>query len=135
MNNARFATAIHILVLLAMKRDELLSSDFIAGSININSAIVRKELSSLRDYGLIQSKEGKGGGTRLARGAEHIYLSDVYRAVKQSPLLGRFNDPNVNCPIGRQINHNIKEINQRAEQALLERLRGISLADFVKQFN
>ena len=36
MNNLRFATAIHILVLADKFKNEIITSDFIAGSINVN---------------------------------------------------------------------------------------------------
>lgn len=61
MNNTRFATAIHIMTLLAKSPQDWLSSEWIAGSININPAIVRKEISVLREGGLIVSKQGKEG--------------------------------------------------------------------------
>ena len=52
MNNTRFATAIHIMTLLAESPQDWLTSEWIAGSININPVIVRKELGVLREAGL-----------------------------------------------------------------------------------
>src|SRR5947209_4387949 len=112
MNNGRFATSIHILTLLALERDKYLSSEYIAGSININPVLVRKEISNLRQNGLIESKEGKGGGSMLAKPAKEILLSDIFRSVSQSPVLGRSHDTNQNCPIGKQINQHIELLNQ-----------------------
>ncbi|AYD46531.1 Rrf2 family transcriptional regulator [Arachidicoccus soli] len=65
MNNVQFATYLHILVLLELNEGSLLSSSYISESININAAIVRKAVGELRQAGLVESKEGKGGGTRL----------------------------------------------------------------------
>lgn len=67
MNNTRFATAIHIMTLLAKSPQDWLSSEWIAGSININPAIVRKEISVLREGGLIVSKQGKEGGASFLK--------------------------------------------------------------------
>jgi DNA-binding IscR family transcriptional regulator len=53
MNNTRFATAIHIMTLLAKSPQDWLPSEWIAGSININPVIVRKEISVLREAGLL----------------------------------------------------------------------------------
>lgn len=61
MNNTRFATAIHIMTLLAKSPQDWLSSEWIAGSIHVNPVIVRKEISVLREAGLIVSKQGKEG--------------------------------------------------------------------------
>ncbi len=135
MNNVRFATALHILTLLHMQPGELLPSEYIAGSINVNAAVVRKELSNLRNCGFVESKEGKGGGSLLAKPAHEILLSDIYQAVRQSTLLGRNNDPNPACPIGRQINAHLEELYSEAEQSLIRKLGQKTLADFAMQFS
>ncbi|MFT3826658.1 MAG: Rrf2 family transcriptional regulator [Chitinophagaceae bacterium] len=135
MNNTRFATSIHILTLLAMYPDELLSSEFIASSININPVLVRKEIIQLRKKGWIDSKEGKGGGNSLALPAKEILLSDIYLLVRQSAVLGRSNDPNPKCKVGRQINKHIDNLYEEAEEALIRKLAKTSVADFVKQFS
>jgi Rrf2 family protein len=135
MNNGRFATALHILTLLEIKKDELLSSEFIANSININPAVVRKEIGNLRAHGFIESKEGKGGGYSLGKPASQIHLSDVYKSVNDSPLLGRSNDPNPDCPVGKQINGHLNDLFSVAEDALLRQMGKITVKDFAKKFN
>ena len=135
MNNGRFATALHILTLLARQEQELLSSEYIAGSININPVLVRKEISNLRNYGLIQSREGKNGGSSLAKPAAKILLSDIYKAVRQTALLGRSNDPNPNCPVGKNINTHIQNLYEEAEDALTRKLGTLTLADFTNRFS
>jgi Rrf2 family protein len=135
MNNVRFATALHILTLLHMQPGELLPSEYIAGSINVNAAVVRKELSNLRNCGLVESKEGKGGGSTLAKPASEILLSEIYQAVRQNSLLGRSNDPNPACPVGRQINAHLEDLYSEAEQTVLQKLGRKTLADFANQFS
>lgn len=135
MNNVRFATALHILTLLHLQPGELLPSEYIAGSINLNPAMVRKELSNLRNFGLVESKEGKGGGSTLAKPATEILISDIYQAVRQNALLGRSNDPNPACPIGKQINVKLEELYAEAELTVLQKLGKKTLADFANQFS
>ncbi|GAB3907549.1 Rrf2 family transcriptional regulator [Larkinella knui] len=135
MNNGRFSIAIHILTLLARAGDEWLSSEYLAGSVNINPVLVRKEISNLRRNGLIISKEGKNGGSRLAKPAEKILLSDVYQAVRQASLLGQNkNNPNPDCPVGRQINTHLDQLYLEAENAMVTKLNQTTLADFSKKF-
>ncbi|WP_374165941.1 Rrf2 family transcriptional regulator [Arcticibacter sp. MXS-1] len=134
MNNVRFSTAIHILTLLAYSREELLSSDYIAGSININPVLVRKEIINLRKHGLIESKEGKGGGSRLARAPKEIKISDIYRIVRQTGILGKTNDPNPACTVGRQINKQLEELSAIAERSVTDKLEQLTLEDFTKNF-
>ncbi|WP_462267583.1 Rrf2 family transcriptional regulator [Mucilaginibacter sp.] len=134
MNNIEFATAIHILTLLAIT-GEYLSSSYIAGSININPAMVRKSLSVLRAQGFVEAKEGNGGGTALAKPAGKIMLSDIYQAVNKAHLLGKLNRPNPECKTGKQINAHLTELYNQADDALINKLSTITLADFCKKFN
>jgi Rrf2 family protein len=136
MNNSRFAISVHILTLLAGANGELLSSDYMAGSININPVLVRKELSNLQKYGLVGSKEGKNGGAYLNKDAKDIRLSDVYEVVRQSPLLGQAkNEPNPACPIGRQIKTHLNTLYTNAEQAMIAQLSTTTLHSFLNQFD
>lgn len=135
MNNSRFSISVHILTLLASARGEILTSDYLAGSININPVLVRKELINLRKHNLVGSKEGKSGGAYLLKPATEIRLSDVYEAVKQSPLLGQAkNTPNPACPVGRQINQHLDNLYTDAEKALIQQLKTTTLQQFVDQF-
>ncbi|WP_448698015.1 Rrf2 family transcriptional regulator [Mucilaginibacter sp. AW1-3] len=137
MNNSSFSISVHILTLLAEAKGELLSSDYMAGSININPVLVRKELINLREHGLIATREGKNGGTYLNKAAADIYLSDVYEAVKRSSsLLGQSkNTPNPACPVGRQIGNHLNNLYIDAEKALIDQLRTVTLEKFVQKFN
>lgn len=136
MNNSRFAISLHILTLLDKANGELLSSDYIAGSININPVLVRKELINLRNAGLVTSKEGKNGGASLAKSAANITLDEVYSTVKQNNLLGvSKNTPNPHCPVGKQINRHLDALYESTEKILLKELAGKTLADFSSKFN
>lgn len=132
MNNVQFATAIHILTLLAS--EGTLSSTDIAGSININAAMVRKSLSVLSREGLVETREGKGGGASLAKPANLILLSDIYKAVNTAPLLGKTNHPDPGCKIGKQINSHLVELYSQADNAIINRLSSMTLAGFCKKF-
>jgi len=135
MNNGRFATSIHILTLLAQERGEFVSSEYLASSININPVLVRKEISNLRNHGLVATKEGKNGGSYLAKPASQIKLAEIYKAARNESLLGyNKNEPNPACPVGKQINQHLGEIYDIAERAVLQKLGDITLAEFCRQF-
>lgn len=135
MNSSRFPVSLHILTLLEDANGEMVSSDFLAGSININPVLVRKEIMNLRKHGFVDSKEGKGGGSFLAKSAADINLGEVYKAVKNVSILGQSkNEPNPKCPIGRQINQHLDELYVDAEQALIDRLSKQTLAAFAAKF-
>lgn len=126
----------HILTLLAKASGEWLTSDFIAGSININPVLVRKEISNLRTSGLVISREGKNGGSLLAKLPESIRLSDVFLATRQGAFLGTSrNSPNPNCPVGKQINQHLDDLYSDAEQALVQKLGDTTLDEFTRRFD
>jgi len=136
MNSGRFAISVHILTLLTFSEEEWTSSEYLAGSININPVLVRKELGNLRERGLVLSKEGKSGGSRLAKAADQIFMSEVYEAVKQKDLLGKgINSPNPACAVGRKINDHLDSLYDDAEKNLLASLGKVSLAAFCKKFD
>lgn len=135
MNNARFAISLHILVLLAKARGELLSSDYMAGSININPVLVRKEIVNLRKQGFVVSKEGKNGGAALAKSAKQITLGMLYESVKGTHLLGSHkNNPNLLCDVGKDINRHLNDLYSETERYLKNVLDKQTLADFAARF-
>ena len=135
MNNSRFAISLHILVLLDKAKGELLSSDYMAGSININPVLVRKELINLREHGFVVSKEGKNGGATLGKSASKITLGALYQSVKGNYLLGSHkNDPNPLCEVGKDINKHLNDLYDETEQRLIIELDKQTLADFSAKF-
>jgi Rrf2 family protein len=135
MNNTRFATAIHIMTLLAKSPQEWLTSEWIAGSISVNPVIVRKEISVLREAGLIASRQGKEGGSQLARNAEQISISEIYKAVKNTEVLGKKNqNPNPACSVGKEINIHLDHLFEETSQLVVNFLGDKSLKEFADQF-
>ena len=135
MNNTRFATAVHIMTLLAKSPQEWLTSDWIAGSINVNPVIVRKEISVLREAGLIISRQGKEGGSQLAMSADLISISEIYKAVKNTEVLGKKNqNPNPACSVGKEINAHLNTLFEETDQLLVNFLGNKSLQEFADQF-
>ncbi|WP_159467478.1 Rrf2 family transcriptional regulator [Dyadobacter sp. 3J3] len=136
MSNGKFAISVHILTLLASEPGEYCSSEYLSGSININPVLVRKELVNLRNHGLVISKEGKSGGSTLAKPAELIAMSDIYEAVREKQFLGKsINDPNPACTIGRQINEHLDNLYLESERALMKSLENMTLAGFLQKFS
>ncbi|RBQ02224.1 Rrf2 family transcriptional regulator [Pedobacter miscanthi] len=135
MSNSRFPVSLHILTLLNEAKGAVVSSEYLAGSININPVLVRKEIMNLRKHGFVESKEGKGGGSFLAKSASDINLGEVYKSVRGSNVLGQSkNEPNPKCPVGRQINQHLDSLYSDAENALIANLSKQTLADFASKF-
>jgi Rrf2 family transcriptional regulator, repressor of oqxAB len=100
MASGRFAMAVHALALLAHDEDGA-PSEYLAGSVNTHAVFLRRVLRQLASAGLIEAREGRGGGYRLARPAARISLAEVYRVMEpEGPLTPSPCEPNVHCPVG-----------------------------------
>ena len=128
--SSRSAVGIHVLTLLAQSGEEPLSSEVMAGSVNTNAVVIRRELGLLRQAGLVRSQEGSGGGWRLARNPKRITLLDVYRAVEKEKLFSLHNQqPNPACRVGRSIQGALEGVFGDAEAAMERRLRETTIED------
>ena len=79
--NCRFAFAVHILSVLALKKNEGVTSDALAGSVNTNPVVIRRIVSALQQAGLVATAKGARGGVKLALSPENISLGAVHRAM------------------------------------------------------
>ncbi|HEU0301350.1 MAG TPA: Rrf2 family transcriptional regulator, partial [Longimicrobium sp.] len=103
--SSRMAVAVHVLAYLAWRRDEPITSERMASSVNTNPVVVRRIMGSLRNAGLVSVQPGVGGGAQLAREPEDITLLEVYRAVEEKEELFAMHssEPCRHCDIGGHI--------------------------------
>lgn len=135
MISGKFAITIHILTLLSKFPDDYLSSEFIAGSMNLHPVLVRKEIANLKKNNIVESKEGKNGGTKLSKSASNISLDAIYKMTFETVSLGfSKNTPNPKCPVGKKINENLNNLYEDINEKISLQLKGISLEDFSNQF-
>ncbi|HIW56236.1 MAG TPA: Rrf2 family transcriptional regulator [Firmicutes bacterium] len=132
---SRFTVAVHTLLVINTFQDKVkTTSEFIAGSVNVNPVVIRRTMQSLKAAGMIDVKAGSGGA-RLARRPEDITLFDVYSAVDsvEGDLFHFHENPNPACPVGRNI-HAVLDVKlQEAQTALENRLKKTTLADLAGQ--
>ncbi|MCI5640186.1 MAG: Rrf2 family transcriptional regulator [Lachnospiraceae bacterium] len=133
--SSRFTIAIHIFACIDyFGEDYKLTSDFLAGSVNVNPVVIRRLLQQLKAAGLINVARGSGG-TTLAKPLKDISLLDVYQAVEcvENGELFHFHDnPNPACPVGRNIHHALDDKLDRIQKAMEDEMRRITLAEVVK---
>lgn len=135
MISGKFAITLHILTLLSKYPEDFLSSDYIAGSMNMNPVLVRKEIANLKKNNLVESKEGKNGGTRLLKSAADITLDHIFKMTFDTVSLGYSkNEPNPNCPVGKQINRNLDNLYDDINNKITKQLSEISLLNFSDTF-
>ncbi len=128
MVNSRFAVAIHILSLIAVTKDRtVLTSDFIAGSVNTNPVVVRRISSQLKKAHLLSSTAGVSGYA-LTKQPQQISLLEIYKAV-QAPdeLFALHKSPNPACDVGKQINGVLTNVFDTVQQAMEREMQQQSL--------
>ncbi|AJC24962.1 Rrf2 family transcriptional regulator [Bacillus velezensis] len=132
--SSRFAVGIHILALIEINEDGISTSEFLAGSVNTNPAFIRKIMGMLKKAGLVNVRPGIAGA-ELAKDLTEINLLDVYRAVnvvQDKELFSIHENPNPQCPVGRNIQSTIGPIFEIAQCALEKALGHITIEDVVK---
>lgn len=128
--DTRFATAIHLLVLVSSPHGRGLSAERLAQSVGTHPVRVRQILAALARAGLSTSIRGRTGGTFLARPAESISLGDVYAAIYDDPaLLPVHPTPDPRCPVGGVIALALLAPFALAEATMVDALRHISVAN------
>lgn len=130
--SSRFTLAVHIFACIdTFKDDYKVTSDFLAGSTNVNPVIIRKILIQLKAAGLVKVARGTGGAT-ISRPLNEITFLDIYKAVEcvgNGELFHFHENPNTDCPVGRNIHVILDDKLQRVQAAMERELASITLEE------
>jgi Rrf2 family protein len=132
MNDTRFSSAVHLLVLVS-EAEVPMSSAQIAQSIGANPSWVRRLAASLRGAGIIASRRGATGFS-LAVPADALTLLDVYRAACDADEVRVFDlhrNPSDECIVGRHIRPVLGEMLAQVDEAAMRALESQTLADCI----
>ena len=131
---SKFTIAVHIIAAIDYFKDsEKVTSNFLAGSVGANPVIVRNVMGNLKESGIIAISQGKSG-ISLAKELDEITFYDEYKAVDCVDDEGLFHfheNPNINCPVGRNIHIAMDEKLQRVQSIMENELSRITMADVV----
>ena len=121
--NSQFSMAVHVLAMLALHGDENVKSECIAGSVNTNAVVIRRLLGQLSQANLVLSQTGASGGTRLSKSPADISLCEIYKAVSCGEVFALHGkSPNQDCPVGRNIENVLCNLQKDIDTAVGERL-------------
>lgn len=129
--SSRFTMAIHMFACIDTFSDMKMTSDFMAGSIGTNPVIIRKLLGQLKAAGLVEVARGTGGVT-ITKPLDEITFLDVYKAVECAPdeeLFHFHENPNQECPVGRNIHHVLDDKLAQVQKAMEDELSKITLEE------
>jgi Rrf2 family protein len=130
--SVQFTVAAHIMAALGFFRDKEIPSATLAESVNAEPTFVRKSLSKLAKAGLIVTKRGKSGASRLTRCPEQITLLDIYRASGAPPTFAIHSySVGRKCPVSTNIKGCMSSVLKIAQGSFENILDGITLADVV----
>ena len=135
---SRYTVALHILAwitLITEGKDEFVSSERIAASVNTVPVFIRRILGTLGKAKIVIVQHGgTGAGWRLAKQPELISLLEVYEAVVNTPLFElHHSTPNDNCIIGKGIQPALLNIYGETEYVMKQHLAKQSIADLLHQ--
>jgi Rrf2 family transcriptional repressor of oqxAB len=128
-----FAVAVQALAVLVHTEDVCPSAN-LAGQVGSHAVFLRRLLAPLVRAGIVEAREGRVGGYRLARQPEQITLGDIYRALQTCPIddtiplepaRGPLLDPALRRAFG--------EISQEVDAAILAVMDARTLAELVKR--
>ncbi|MGF9963387.1 Rrf2 family transcriptional regulator [Bacillus rhizoplanae] len=131
--SSRFTVAVHMLTLLEVDKQSRCTSEWIAGSVNTNPVVIRRITGMLKKAGLVDVQAGKGG-TSLARDLNEVTLLDVYKAVEvveEGHLFSFHDNPNVECPVGANIQTVLEIILLQAQEAMENVLANVKVKQLV----
>ena len=130
--SSKFTIGVHLLAVIDyLGEDEKATSTVLASSIGVNPVIVRNVMRNLKEAGLISVSQGKSG-ISLTKTPDQITFYDVYKAVdsvKDEGLFHFHENPNPECPIGRNIHKAMDSKLKRVQQCMEDEMRKITLAD------
>lgn len=136
--SSRFTIAIHMFSCIhTFEKERKVTSDFLASSVEVNPVVIRRILLQLKAAGLVDVKRGTGGAA-IAKPLEEITFLDIYKAVEcvEGGELFHFHEnPNIKCPVGRNIHNVLDEKLERVQEAMEQEMGSITLADVVKDMD
>jgi len=133
--SSRFTIAVHIFACIdTFENERKITSEFLASSVNVNPVIIRKILSQLKEANLVHVARGTGGAS-IAKPLDEITFLDIYNAVDcigNGELFHFHENPNDNCPVGKNIHLLLDDKLMRVQKAMEKELESITLDDVIK---
>ena len=135
MYSSKLSVSVHILCVIDLYKNEQITSETIAESIQTNPAIVRRLLSNLKKAGLIriQTKLGVKG---LTRPISDITLKEIFQAVEpQTKLVNIHTDTNIKCQVGANIQTALDDVYSDLQEQFMQHLHCIKLSDVMQKMS
>lgn len=130
--NERLSVALHVLLHMAERDGEPMTSAEMAACVDTNPVVIRRSFAGLREAGIVQSDKGHGGGWRLARAPREVSLMDVQQALGGHIVAVAAREESPGCLVERAVVDAVDDALLEAERVVEARLAKITLADLAK---
>ncbi|MBB6452605.1 Rrf2 family protein [Salirhabdus euzebyi] len=124
-----FTLAVHSLTLLSLLPDRMSTSDAIAESACVHPVRIRRVLSLLRNNGLIQTKEGTGGGFIFTADPKEVTLRAIFKITSEGAIQPKCPNQNDQCVVGSNMKNVLFSIFSDAENHLGQFLHQYTIED------
>jgi Rrf2 family protein len=111
--------------------DDLITADRISAEAQIPRRLLARVMAKLANAGLVESQEGRGGGSRLAHPAVEITLRDAVEATEGPFEVTRCILEQRACGEGRPCA--IHEAWEEGQEAILDYLKAQTLSEFIER--
>jgi Rrf2 family protein len=128
IRNERLSVALHVLLHMAERRDQPMTSEQMAACVGTNAVVIRRTFAGLRRAGIVTSVKGHGGGWRLARAPEAVSIAEIQQALGERVLSLTDEEP-PRCLLLQSVIRALDDAVQEAERVLERRLGTFTLAD------
>ncbi len=117
--DGRLARMLHVLVHMGLLGGRE-TSERIAQMLNTNPVVVRRTLGALRDYGIVESEGGRGGGWKLVKELDKITVLDVQQALTNGTILmAPISKDHPACPVETASNSILEAAYKAAEKEVM----------------
>ena len=132
--NNQFSVAVHIMTALGDHYGEQVTSAVLAESVRTHESQIRNVLAKLVKAGLAKTSRGRNGFTSLARPANKISLSEIYRAVEPPAVFSVHEYPKEKtCRTSCTHKQAMRELLRDMQRAFERQLRGRKLSEMVER--
>ena len=103
--------------------------------MNTNPVVIRNLVALLKEAGLVDSKEGKGGGLKLAKPPSKISLQDIYISVAHGGSVLSLNKRAEikSCPVSSGMKKVLPTIFEEVDRAVEKSLKGKTLLSVMEK--
>ena len=131
---SEFIIGVHSLVYLNHMKITI-SSEELAQNVCTNPARIRKVMAKLKSQGLIETKEGIGGGYVIGKPAEAVSLYDIKIALDEVAVRASWKsgDPNMECLVASGTAGIVDGIYDEINVVYDDYLKGITIDDLDKK--